>query len=143
MTKEYNYRDLCPDGGDAELFNRMICKLIHDWPKMKNEPSAWPTPKKVNDELDNLRKTIAELSDFTRNEIITRENKFNEESGSEWVYLNGSSALEKLEKFLTPTYVRWHRSDGQPKWQLGFMAFWWWHDAGGITYENKNGRASP
>ena len=148
MSEKYShYRELFP--GDKEYyrepFYRSVCELIEDWPRMKSEPSTWPTPDAVNEELKKLRDAIENLSEFTRSHIIGRERDTLNFMSQEWIDVGkGQSSLEILENLVAPRYERLRRFDGFARGQLGYAALTWWYQAGGITRTKyKDGRAVP
>tara|TARA_R110002072_G_scaffold8870_1_gene44117 strand:- start:53 stop:598 length:546 start_codon:yes stop_codon:yes gene_type:complete len=146
MSEKYDYRDLFP--GDKEWernsFYQMVCHLIDDWPRIKSEGSTWPTPAVVNAELDKLREAINNLSEYTRDQIIGRERDTLNFMSQEWIDAGkGQSSLEILENLVALKYERSGRSDGQARRHLGYAALNCWHSAGGITWDEKDGRAVP
>lgn len=144
MSEEYDYRDLCPEGGDPEKFNRIICKLIKRWPQITKEPHTWPAPEKVREEIKKLRSAIKNLSKYTREHLIFREQLTYEFLGPEWRAIeNGKSSLEALERSLEGDYERSDRADGEERRKIRTWTVTWWSDAGGMKWDEKAGKSYP
>lgn len=144
MTKEYNYRDLCPEGGDPEEFNRIICNTIKNWPRLTKSPKSWPAPAEVNAELKKLRKAIKNLSDYTREHIIFREFINYDFLSPEWRAIeNGNSSLQILEKTLVGDYERLERADGEERRKIKTWTLTWWDKFGGIKLNKKTCKVYP
>lgn len=121
MTEEveYNYRDLCPDGGDKEDFNNGAITLVKNVketliPEIKPDKGY---KDQINRNIDSVRNALLKLSDQSR-EIIRRR-EINEEVerriekresmesalyNAEKSFIGRESILDKFEKLIEEDY---------------------------------------
>lgn len=155
MTEEYDYRDLCPDGGDPEDFNILastIVAAVKDMPAPETICQGYA--KKVNRQLTPLKNALRKLPPDARRVIKDRElDKIIErrlESGDNLlkamnnyetapIIFGNNSILDQLELLVEEDYVGTKLDKRLPAITITASSIWKKHGGTVTSTENTTG----